>query len=106
MTQTDRMTLFLAMIETHGAAVVARAIGYSQSAVSQARHGKYQGDLTNLLTRVEEVYGNTRFFCPVFGEEISLGRCAEERRKLPRYTNPVARMLTQTCPTCERGGHQ
>lgn len=106
MTQTDRMTLFLAMIETHGASAVARAIGYSQSAVSQARHGKYQGELTNLLTRVEEVYGNTRFFCPVFGEEISLGRCAEERRKLPRYTNPVARMLTQTCPTCERGGNQ
>ncbi|MGE4545804.1 MAG: hypothetical protein AB7D06_17060 [Pedobacter sp.] len=106
MTQTDQQTLFLAMIETHGAASVARAIGYSQSAVSQAKNDKYQGDLTNLLTRVEEVYGSTRHFCPVFGEEISLGRCAEERRKLPRYTNPVARLLTQTCPTCERGGGQ
>jgi len=104
MTQPDQMKLLMAMIATHGAATVARAIGYSDSAVSQAKNGKYGGDLTNMLTRVEEIYGNTRFFCPVFGCEISLGRCADERRKLPRFTNPVARLLTQTCPVCERGG--
>lgn len=104
MTQPDQMTLLLAMIATHGGATVARAIGYSDSAISQAKNGKYGGDLTNLLTKVEEVYGNTRFFCPVFGCEISLGRCADERRKLPRFTNPVARLLTATCPVCERGG--
>lgn len=106
MTQTDQMKLFVAMIETHGATKVAKAIGYSPSAISQAKNGKYQGDLTNMLTRIEEVYGNTRFFCPVFGCEISLGRCADERRKLPRFTNPVARLLSATCPDCPRGGRK
>ncbi len=103
MTRTDRMTLLLGMIDKHGAAEVARAIGYSDSAVSQAKNGKYKGDLTNLLTRVEEIYGDTRLLCPVFGCEITLGRCADERRKLPRYTNPIARQLTATCPTCKGG---
>lgn len=102
MTRADLMELLRKVVSERGQATVARDLGYSPSALSQVLSGKYQGDLTNMLTRVDEVYGSTSFYCPVFGEEITLGRCAEERRKLPRYTNPVARLLTATCPTCDR----
>lgn len=96
---TDRMTLLKQTVHSNGQGAVARAIGYSVSAVNQALHGKYAGSMDNLLTRVVEVYGNGEVDCPVMGR-VSLRRCAEERRKAFGATSPQRARLFATCPQC------
>jgi hypothetical protein len=83
-----------------GQAEVARRLKYSASAVNQALKGSYRGDLTNLLTRVEEVFGSNTFDCPILGK-ITLGKCAANRR-LPFITvNPIRVALWTACRDCE-----
>ncbi|MGE4334566.1 MAG: helix-turn-helix domain-containing protein [Pigmentiphaga sp.] len=103
MTKPDLMDLLRRACAEHGQSVVARRIGRSPSALSQVLSGKYQGDPGTILQLVEEEFGGVTVECPVFGCTIPLKRCARERRN-PRHTNPVARMLAATCPTCEQGG--
>ena len=98
---TDTMALLTKAVKNHGQAAVARRIGYSASAVSQALAGKYGGSLDNLLQRVAEIYGNGTVPCPVMGE-IPLRRCAEERRKAFGATNPQRAQLFVTCPQCTK----
>lgn len=102
MTSVDRMELLRRVCAEHGQSNVARRIGRTPGCISQILSGTYKADSAIVLQLVEEAYGCTTIDCPVLGEPITLGRCAEERRKLPRNTNPVARLLTQTCPTCEQ----
>lgn len=99
MSKDELRALLQKAVDEHGQATVARMLGYSSSAVSQVLSGKYVGDPTTMLTRVNEVYGHQVVNCPVLGE-ISLGRCADERKRLPRRTNPQSRILTKTCPEC------
>lgn len=100
MTRTDQMQLFIKVVDELGQSKVAEALGCSPATVCTISKGTYPNP-TRWLERCEEVFGSTMIDCPVLGCEISLGRCADERRKLPRYTNPMARLLTETCPTCK-----
>ncbi|MDW7643413.1 MAG: helix-turn-helix transcriptional regulator [Desulfuromonadales bacterium] len=100
MTQADRMTLLRQKVEEKSQAQVARELGYSGAAISQALSGKYQGDLTNLLNKVEEVYGASTVVCPVLGE-IVLGKCAEHRRRPFAATNPLRVRLYRACKNCD-----
>jgi hypothetical protein len=95
----NRLALLKKAVVDHGQAAVARATGYSDSAVSQAMHGKYRGSLDNLLARVEEVYGSSTVLCPVMGE-ISIQRCAAEKRKPFAATSPQRVRLFQACRDC------
>ena len=95
----DRMQLLIKVVRAHGQAAVARATGYSDSAVSQAMHGKYRGSLENMLQRVEEVYGSGTVLCPVMGE-ISIQRCASEKRKPFAATSPQRVRLFRACQAC------
>ena len=95
----DRMALLKKAAQAHGQAAVARATGYSDSAVSQALHGKYRGSLDNLLQRVLEVYGSGTVDCPVMGA-ISIQRCAAEKRKPFAATSPQRVRLYQACRQC------
>ena len=99
MTQPDRMDLLRAKCKEFSQAEVGRRIGYSPSAINQAIHGNYQGDLTNLLTRVEEVFGQSTVPCPILGE-ITLGKCAENRKKPFAATNPIRVRLFRECQKC------
>jgi transcriptional regulator with XRE-family HTH domain len=101
MTREDLMNLLRRAVKEHGQSTVARKIGRSPSAISQILSGTYKGEPSAILHRVEEEFGGVMVDCPVFGCPIPLKRCADERRRLPRYTNPVARMLTNACPTCK-----
>lgn len=96
---TDRMKLFRDAVARDGQGAVARAIGYSVSAVNQALHGKYAGSLDRLLERVAETYSNGQVDCPVMGR-VSLRRCAQERRKSFGATSPQRVKLSVTCPQC------
>lgn len=100
MTQPDLLSLLKEKCTASSQVAVARKLGYSPSAINQALKGSYQGDLTNLLTRVEEVYGSSTVNCPLQGE-ITLGRCAANR-KLPFITvNPARVELWGACRECE-----
>jgi transcriptional regulator with XRE-family HTH domain len=103
MSKNELMRLLDKAVEEHGQAEVSRRIGYSSSAVSQVRNGKYLGDSAAVLRRVEEVFGSSTVICPVLGE-IPLCRCANERSRVPRYTNPIARQLSKICPNCKEYG--
>jgi hypothetical protein len=98
----DRMQLLIEAAKSHGQAAVARATGYSDSAISQAISGKYRGSLENLLVRVNEVYGSGTVQCPVMGE-ISIQRCAAERRKPFAASSPQRVRLFNTCRRCDAG---
>lgn len=102
MTVTDLLTLLKKEVEAKGPAQVAREIGYSAAAVSQVANDKYPGDPTNILTRVEEIYGGSTVDCPGLGEEISLAKCADWRRKQFGNTNPLRVRMFQACKICDR----
>ena len=97
--ETDHMTLFKQAVDRHGQTAVARALGYSVSAVNQVLHDKYKGSLTNVLNRVNEVYGTATVQCPVMGT-ITIQRCAAERKKPFAMTSPQRVLLYKACRTC------
>lgn len=88
-----------AIAETNQASV-ARRLGYSSSALSQARSGTYKGSTVNLAQKVIEVYGNETVECPVLGQ-IPLSRCAEERVRPFSTANPERVRLFGACGNCE-----
>jgi len=91
--------LLLRAVDREGQAAVARATGYSASAISQAVRGSYGGRLERLLYRVAEVYGDGTVRCPVMGE-IPLRRCAEEQRKPAAASSPQRLRLSRACREC------
>ncbi len=95
----NRMTLLKKAVADYGQTVVARALGYSPSAVNQALHGKYRGSPDNLLKRVAEVYGSGMVTCPVMGQ-ITIRRCAAERRKPFAASSPQRVRLFLACRNC------
>jgi len=99
MTQPDRLELLRAKCQEMSQAEVARRLDYSPSAINQVLKGSYQGDLTNLLTRVEEIFGQSTVVCPVVGE-ITLGKCAEHRKRPFAATNPTRVELFRRCHKC------
>ena len=90
-------------VATDGQAAVARQIGYSPSAVNQALKGTYGASLDNLLQKVAEVYGHGTVQCPVMGE-ITLKRCAFERRKPFSVSSPQRVKLYVACRRCMKNG--
>jgi hypothetical protein len=104
MTTVDRMKLLRDKCAESSQAEVARRLGYSAAAINLVLKGTYStGSDNNILARVEEVYGSTMVKCPVLGD-ISLGKCAETRRRDFAATNPVRIQLYRECKKC--GGKQ
>jgi hypothetical protein len=102
---TDSMALLRKAVASEGQAAVARKLRYSPSAISQALKGTYGGSLDNMLQRVVETYGHGTVQCPVMGE-ISLRRCAEERRRPFGATSPQRVKLYVACRRCQKSGGQ
>lgn len=99
MTQPDLMDLLRQKVAELGQAEVARRIGKSSSAVSQVLSETYKGSPSAILQRVEEVFGQTTVICPALGE-ISMGRCAEIRKRPLVATNPFSVQLWRACKQC------
>jgi hypothetical protein len=95
----DRMSLLEKAVAEKGQSAVARALGYSVSAINQVLHGKYRGSKDNVLQRVAEIYGTGKVRCPVMGP-IHLSRCAAERAKPFAATSPQRVKLFFTCGRC------
>lgn len=103
MTLVDRMGLLRSTVGELGQAETARRLGYSASALNQVLHGTYKGGVDAFLLRVEEVFGSTVVICPVLGE-ITLGRCADEKRRPFAATNPLRVRLWKACRECKKEG--
>lgn len=100
MTENNLLDLLRDAVKAHGSqAVVAKMLGYSSGAVSLVLSGRYPGRLDSVLTRVEEVFGTRTVDCPVLGE-ITVGRCAKERRTPFSTANPIRVRLGRACPGC------
>lgn len=101
MTENDLLTMLKEAVTAAGSqSAVARRIGYSAPAVSQALSGTYAGDLATLLGRVEEIYGSRLVNCPVLAE-IPITRCAVERKTAFSASNPVRVRLFKACRNCK-----
>lgn len=105
MTQHDLLQLLRDKCAELSQSRVAAALGYSPSAVNQALHGTYKGDLTNLLRKVAEVFGNETVSCPILGE-IPLSKCAYHHRREFAATNPQRVRLWRACRQCEKEGRK
>lgn len=97
-------TLLKQMVDELGETEVARRIGYSKSAICHVMNGSYRGNPEKVLAAVRLVFDATPVPCPVLGE-ITLGRCAHERTRPFRATNPVRVRLAKTCRACTQGGN-
>jgi transcriptional regulator with XRE-family HTH domain len=96
----NRLELLRRMVAETSQARVAREIGMSPAAINQAVQGKYQGDVEKLLTRVAERYGAETTVCPVLGE-ITLGRCADERKRPFAASSPLRVRIYRACKQCD-----
>ena len=99
MNDDERMALLKTKCDEMGQLAVARAIGYSTTAVSRSLAGTYNASSTTLLRRVEEIFGMTMVSCHVLGE-ITLARCSDNRRKPFSAINPVRVRLHRECKEC------
>lgn len=103
MTQPDLMKLLENKVVELGQAQVARMIGYKDSAICNLLKGKYKAAPDAILQRVREVFGAESVICPVLGE-ISLGQCADERKKPFAATSHQRVALWKACQKCEHNG--
>lgn len=79
MNHHDQMQLLVKLAREMPQAEIARRIGKSASTINQVLKGTYSNPET-ILQLVDEEFGATIIQCPIHGE-ISLGYCAEERKK-------------------------
>ena len=101
MTNNDRMLLLRQAVADLGSqAKVGKALGYSSATVSQVLSESYGGQLDQVLTRVEEVFGTAEMDCPILGI-IAMPICVAERRKPFTTANPHRVRMYQTCRKCK-----
>lgn len=80
-------------------AKVAEKLGLSSSALSQAKAGKYRGDVASIEQRIRGVFMKVTVCCPVLGE-LSTKDCLDEQRRPVAFTNPLRVRLARACKTC------
>lgn len=103
MTQPDQMTLLQQKVGELGQAEVARQMGYSASAINQAIHGKYNGDIATILAKVELVFGQSTVDCPELGD-VPLRVCHFNKTRPFAATNPQRVRLYRACKQCPNKG--
>lgn len=100
MTSEDRLTLLREAVAREGSqSKVAKRLGYSSTAISQALSDTYGGSLDILLTMVEEVYGTRVVPCPVLGD-IMFPECVATRRRQFSTANPHRVRMYRACKAC------
>jgi len=95
----DRLLDLTQAVRERGQARVARELGYSDAAICQVLKGTYKGDSARILQRVAEVFGREKVCCPIIGE-ITLGRCAEEKKRPFSSGSPQRVQLWRACREC------
>lgn len=84
---------------------MAEALGISTSAVNQAIHNKFQGNVDRFVSRVRGLWGGSTVSCPVLGV-ISTKVCQDQQQKGAAFTNPLRVAVARACKTCpHRNSH-
>lgn len=78
---------------------LAEQLGISTSAVNQAIHDKYRGNVDRLCARVRGLWAGDTVSCPVLGS-ISTKVCIDQQSKGVVYSNPMRVALAKACKTC------
>lgn len=82
-----------------GGKAAARAVGISETTVSQLLSGTYKGNWKRMQSRVEGALMGTTVECPVAGD-IPRDRCMDHQTRPFSATSPMRVQLSRTCPTC------
>lgn len=101
MTKADRLQLLKAKVAESSQAQVARDLGYTSATISLVINNKYPGNPDTVLERVAEIYGSETVPCPLHGE-ISLGACADHRRRARPGGNHTRVQQYRACKACQR----
>ncbi len=102
MTESDRMQLLRAKVAESSQSKVAKALGYKPATISLILSDNYPGSPVTVLQKVAEVYGSETVPCPLHGE-LSLGACADHRRRARPGGNHERVQQYRACKACERG---
>lgn len=78
---------------------MADELGISTSAVNQAVHDKYRGNVERLCARVRGLWGGDTCSCPVLGL-INTKVCLDQQSRGVVYSNPMRVALAKACRTC------
>lgn len=102
------VTVLAAEATRHGAATVAKKLGYSGSVVSQVFSNTYhKGDLARFEAVVRGAYMGATVICPVL-REIGTDRCRDQQKRPFSSSSPMAARLYEACRTCSNreGSHE
>ena len=83
----------------HGAAAVAKKLGYSGSVVSQVLSNTYKGDLARFEAVVRGAYMGATVICPIL-REIGTDRCRDQQKRPFSSSSPMAARLFEACRSC------
>jgi hypothetical protein len=78
---------------------LADKLGVSTSAVSQAKHNKFQGNVDRFVARVRGALMGSSVTCPVLGE-INTKVCLDQQNRQAVFSNPQRVALAKACKTC------
>lgn len=78
-------------------AASARKLGYSRTAISLAKSGKYPGSTAKLAAKVLEVLGS--IYCPHLDRTVTPAECAANSGPMPT-SSPAALRLWRACQAC------
>jgi DNA-binding transcriptional regulator YdaS (Cro superfamily) len=80
-------------------AAVARELGVSRSAISQAIDGRYPGDTGRIKAKIIERYAEA-VACPHLGRDIPPTECRRHRSRPTTSASPTAFAFARACRAC------
>jgi hypothetical protein len=95
----DVLRLLRAQAQRTTSVQLAEQLGVSPSAVSQAMHDKYRGNVERFCARVRGLWGGDTVQCPVLGA-INTKVCTDQQGKPLAFTNPLRVALSKACKAC------
>jgi hypothetical protein len=101
----DVLSLLREQAKRTKGAELALQLGVSSSAVSQAMHDKYRGNVERFSTRVRGLWGGDTVTCPVLGV-INTKVCADQQGRPMVFTNPMRVALARACKVCPHAQSQ
>ena len=96
----DWVQVLAARIDAESQSRVATAVGYSDSAISQALRNCYRGgDIAAVEAAVRGAFMGTTVACPVLGQ-LEVNKCLHHQRQPFRATNSQRVRLFKACRRC------
>lgn len=96
---TDVLALVRDKFKHASGTELAAELGVSPSAISQAVHDKFRGNVERFAARVRGVWGGDTVLCPVLGD-INTKVCLDQQGRPVIHTNPMRVSLARACKTC------